>query len=76
MLCSKDSCMPVSTDSVQKENRVREENFVKALVRMRNAQEFDDYCFEQGISVEQQAEWIERHGKKVTLADLFTKLTT
>ena len=50
MLCSKDSCMPVSTDSVQKENRVREENFVKALVRMRNAQDFDDYCFEQGIS--------------------------
>ena len=56
MLCSKDSCMPVSTDSVQKENRVREENFVKALVRMRNAKDFDDYCFEQGISVEQQAE--------------------
>ena len=67
--------MPVSTDSVQKENRVREENFVKALVRMRNAQDFDDYCFEQGISVEQQAEWIERHGKKVTSVDLFTKLT-
>ena len=75
MLCSKDSCMPVSTDSVQKENRVREENFVKALVCMRNTQEFDDYCFEQGISVEQQAEWLERHGKKVTSADLFTKLT-